>query len=284
MRRHCAYVRGRQQRRGRRRRVPWGANYRAGGAHGIYGWKFREKDYWVANPPPRNFASAPHYVRLISARAAGGWCGWGMRKRSFTQYRDDGTTLIPSAFSTVTWSPAIPAAARYLMQTKIDEIWPVARADVKAMLTASPWGATFTPRFSVTPTTTQFIMAKGRDYAEKRLVEIANDAVQARAWSLYHKMQAADAIRSRRPPTYDQRQQMKWQEKYGRLIDHAQHLRSVFSATYPPSVPAPSAPATVSGSNDGSPETLELRRSGTRRILTTPPSSPPPPQSPMLED
>lgn len=211
-----------------------------------------------------------------------------MRKRSFVTYNDDGTTHLVPSFSTANWSPFIPPEVRYQMQTKLEELWPVARNDVKAMLTALPWGATFTPRYSLTETTTAFIMSKGRDYAEKRLVEIANDAIQARAWSLYYKMEAAEAIRSRRPATFDQRLQMQWQDKYSRLLEHAQHLRARFSATYPPSVPAPSAPATETGSDDGSTTALELRRSGTRRILTTPPSSSPPrpesPASPELED
>lgn len=114
----------------------------------------------------------------------------------------------------------------------------------KEQVERTPWGEDFEPRESLAVTTASFILGQGPDHTKRRIREMFLELVHLRTWVMYFRDQADKNPTSR----YDARQTYEKVMQFERLLDTLRYLRSKYSITQPPSVPAPSATETEIGS------------------------------------
>lgn len=133
-------------------------------------------------------------------------------------------------------SISVPGATRAIMETFFEERYSDERKNVLDHLNAIRSDEPYLPRHAIVPTTTSFIMSRGREYALQRFRELSQDLVYKHLWYRWYM-----ELRLCRQMTQARKAQAQ-------LLDLCLHLRYVYYQTYPPSVPAPTAPTTEASS------------------------------------
>lgn len=124
------------------------------------------------------------------------------------------------------WSTAgqssigVPGATRAIMETFWKENVSAARKLVLDHLKGIPSDAPYLPRHAIVPTTTSFIMSRGKEYALNRFRELSSDLIDKHLWYQWYQGLQLTRQMSRLKKAQDQ------------LLDLCLHLRYEYLLKY----------------------------------------------------
>lgn len=107
------------------------------------------------------------------------------------------------------------------------------KAWVKAEVNLKAWGEPWKPRHAISSSCAAQILSLGREYAERRLSELATSAIWQQLWMLWCK-------------EHGNKSWHRLKKNVDEKIDVIRTLRSLYSQKYPPSVSAPAGSASQS--------------------------------------
>ena len=197
----------------------------------------------------------PQWLQVYkAARSEGGWvvAMYGNRKLEkngdLPRFQGCGETVCPSSAALEKWN------------TFVARTHAIIRQNVKDEVQMTPWGELYGFLHPHNKTAADFILARGRESAKKRLQALVFDAYQILQKKMYYDAELVSTpLNSPLRPAIV-KDADAWKHRYESTMDLIRGLRSRYSLTTPPSVPAPSASTTEAGSGDTSePAPVKIR-------------------------
>lgn len=137
------------------------------------------------------------------------------------------------------------------------------KALVKEEMTKTPWGELYGFVHPHNKTATDFIMSRGKEHAKVRLQQLVIDAYQILQKKMYYERDLKLLLPNSHLQQAYQKDVTEWTNRYNSVMDLLRGLRSRYSLTTPPSVPAPSVTTTEAGSvdtSDAAPIKIRVKR------------------------